>query len=248
MPSAKRGFTTISIFLSIAGLLLVAALGWLWAYRTVDAPSVTGGVHFARNVSAHQRPTADHPLAQRPAQNPAAARRPVAAKRPAAARAAWEQGRHTPPPEILARLLKRLHREALQHFYADPRFGYSRMPLVYEKVVRKWETPYFSPGELGTSEAIPFEDDLQRIHRSSLSDFTNPKPLPEKGRIPGRTSRFPFDRNARRQKVFEAKSVDLVGMIAHPDPIVYDSTKLTQGKPAGKVATRPLDEFEASGL
>ena len=66
--------------------------------------------------------------------------------------------------------------EALAHFHADPQNGMARMPPVFEKVVKEWKTPWFSPGDLDTDEPIPFAKDMDRIHGGSVKDFLSPKP------------------------------------------------------------------------
>jgi hypothetical protein len=142
-----------------------------------------------------------------------------------------------------------MHHEALQHFYEDPRNGLSRLPVVYEKVVKEWKTPWFSPGELDQEKPIPDEKVLINIHSASLKDFTDPGPLPKE--IPFRFN-FKGDRNKPPPAVkhWEAKNVDLVGLLLHPEPVVYPSEKIPEGKKAhGETAeTRPLDGFEVMGL
>src|SRR5262245_49603629 len=57
-----------------------------------------------------------------------------------ARKAKWETlgTTHLEAPGVLQAALMRMHQEALDEFYSDPRNGLSRMPLVYRKVVRAW--------------------------------------------------------------------------------------------------------------
>jgi hypothetical protein len=173
---------------------------------------------------------------------------PVVAPKPVPRKTA--KSNHPPQNEMLRRLAARLHDEALAHFYSDPRNGLYRLPVVYERIVRKWTSPYFSPGELGTDEPIPHRDDLRKIHRSSLSDFTTLRPptttiadLRKAGLW--KIDRKKFDKN---RKVWEVKQLDLVGLVLHAEPVAYVSEKLPAMDKLHAVPTRELDEFEYSGL
>lgn len=159
--------------------------------------------------------------------------------------------KHTAPEEMLSRALARLHEEALAHFYSDPRFGMARLPPVFEKVVKDWKMPWFSPGELDGAEGIPFKAEMDKIHTASVGDFLDPKaPLPAEDvavfRFRGLDGELlKFDKG---KKVWEAKSVDLVGLIKHDEPVAYVSEKLPDMKKLSKTPIRPLDEFEVAGL
>jgi hypothetical protein len=179
-----------------------------------------------------------------------AARPPVVAPKPVPRTTA--KSIHPPQNEMLRRLAARLHNEALAHFYSDPRNGRYRLPVVYERIVRKWTTPYFSPGELGTDEPIPHRDDLRKIHRSSLTDFTKQggkrkaeggkttadggrgraesvKQNGEGGPATRFSSAFRLPPSAfcrkfdKNRKVWEVKKLDLVGLVLHREPVAYVS-------------------------
>jgi hypothetical protein len=179
-------------------------------------------------------------------------RPPVVARKPVrrAISTNVAKSNHPPQNEMLHRLAARLHHEALTHFYSDPSNGVSRLPLVYERIVRKWTTPYFSPGELGTDDPIPSRNDLRKIHRSSLKDFstrTPPATTPPQPRF-GRTANIHWKTFDRNRKVWEVNSLDLIGLIKHPRPVAYVSEKLPEMNKLHAVPTRDLDEFEYSGL
>ncbi|GEM_PF-4666470 len=156
---------------------------------------------------------------------------------------------HASASQVLAGALERLHQEALAHFYADPKNGYARMPPVFEKVVKEWKTPWFSSGELDQQEPIPFAQDMQHIHDGSVKDFLSPRTLL------GQADRRDFavlhvdgKKFDREKKVWEAKSVDMIGLVKSATPVVYVSEKVAEMHGTGEVPTRPLDEFELAGL
>ena len=155
---------------------------------------------------------------------------------------------HAKASQVLAGAMERLHQEALTHFHADPKNGFARMPPVFEKVVKEWKTPWFSSGELDHEETIPFPKDMQRIHESSLKEFLSPKTLLKDA--PPTAFRIEFDETKydRTKKHWEAKSVDLIGLVKKANPVVYISEKVAQMQSGDEAPTRPLDEFEAAGL
>ena len=155
---------------------------------------------------------------------------------------------HAKAPEVLAGALERLHAEALAHFHADPKNGYARMPPVFEKVVKEWKTPWFSSGELDRQEEIPFVKDMQHIHDGSLKNFLAPHTLQAKADARTYaiiTEAGKYDRN---RKAWEAKSIDLIGLVKSDTPVVYVSEKVAEWAGDGELPTRPLDEFELAGL
>lgn len=202
-----------------------------------------------QGVSPRWTPVAHAPGSPSPL---SADRPPVIAPKPVPRKTA--KSNHPPQDEMLHRLAARLHHEALVHFYSDPMNGFARLPYVYERIVRKWTTPYFSPGELGTDEKIADRNDLEKIHRSSLKDFSGKTPP-----IAKRTHRDystlwrkyfgkgkkPYD---RKRKVWEVKSLDLIGLLKHRRPVAYVSEKLPAMDKLHAVPTRELDDFEYSGL
>lgn len=157
-------------------------------------------------------------------------------------------GKHATPPQVLANTLERLHQEALAHFLADPKNGFYRMMPVFEKVVKDWKTPTFSSGELDEDQPMPFLKDMERIHQGTVKDFLSFEPL----KPARRPVRFGTDENAkydRSKKVWEAKSIDLVGLIKHEMPVVYVSDlTAAAGEQRKGLRIRDLDDFELAGL
>lgn len=164
--------------------------------------------------------------------------------------------RHASTTELLSATANRLHREALAHFHADPKNGYARMPFVYEKITREWQTPWFSTGELDRDEPVPFAKDMQRLHESARKDFLTP---PEQLTVQANASDDALQsaviwdpkKYDATKKVWEVKSIDLIGLLKHRSPVVYVS------QPAAREAeeedrqtpvTRHIDEFELAGL
>jgi len=160
--------------------------------------------------------------------------------------------KHAEPDQVLARTLEHLHGEALQHFYSDPRNGYFRMPPVYEKIVKEWKMPWFSPGEIQDEKGAKPHPDLAAIHATSTGHFFDPRPSP---RIGGNVPTLIYTKNAakwneinRDKKHWEAKNIDLIGLIYGPEPVAYVSEKLADMDKTGEVPTRALDDFEVLGL
>src|SRR5262249_23194571 len=88
------------------------------------------------------------------------------------------------------------------------------------------------------------EKDLAKLHAAGVHDFlTPPKEKTEAKRRP--FASLDLSGKPREHKVaWEAKSVDLIGLIKHPQPVAYPSAKLPEMAESGKAITRPLDEFE----
>ena len=158
---------------------------------------------------------------------------------------------HLSPDQLLTVTLEQLHSEALQRFYADPKNGFARMPTVYERVVKQWPPIWWSPGDLERTDVAVPSKDLEQIHSKSIGAF-----LAAKKTDPTQPIAIGFGINAELWKKiqqekptnWEAKSVDLVGLLKHDKPIVYVSEKLPDMKILHNLPTRDLDDFEMIGL
>lgn len=164
---------------------------------------------------------------------------------------------HTPPRELMAKVLERLHEDALRHFHSDPRFGMLRIPGVVTKLKRRWELPHFSPSELEDQKPLAFHTDLDKLHKGTVKDFvTRPKTTSKPKTKNGLGSRFPrFGKRGKfdpTKKVWEAKSVDLIGLLTAKHPVAYTTTtsKDKDGKvtAVSKPTKRELDDFEFAAL
>lgn len=164
---------------------------------------------------------------------------------------------HTPPRELKAEVLERLHQDALRHFHSDPRFGMMRIPGVVIKLKRRWKLPHFSPSELEDQKPPAFQNELDKLHKGTVKAFVTRRKATIKPQIKnGLGRRFP--RNFGRgkfdptKKVWEAKSVDMIGLLTAKHPVAYTST--TSKDKAGKVTAaskpkkRELDDFEFAAL
>jgi hypothetical protein len=153
---------------------------------------------------------------------------------------------HALPQQVSAAALSRLHHEALERFYSDPQNGFARMPPVFEKVVKPWPETWWSPGELERTDTAKPGKDLEEIHVRSVGDFFSPASLPDVS-IP-RAYRLDIARPKEPVKNWEAKSVDLVGLLKHDAPVVYRSEKIPDMKDLRDLPTRVPDLFEIAGL
>ncbi len=157
---------------------------------------------------------------------------------------------HARVSQVSESALARLHQKALQRFYSDPRNGYSRMPVVYDKVVKPWPELWWSPGDLERPETTKPGKDLVDIHAGSVRDFLSPAAIPPKNQPVGIVTLVAVKEAGPKEKVknWEAKSVDLVGLLKHDQPIVYISEGIPDMDELKKLPTRPLDLFEMLGL
>jgi hypothetical protein len=127
---------------------------------------------------------------------------------------------------------------------------------VYSKVVRPWKEPSWSPGELDEPGPVAHSKDLPSIHGDTVADFLT---APGKLEAPARRSNVAFQLQGiqlqppagglrRRQSNWEVKSVDLVGLVLHPEPVVYVSETVPNMKRLKAIPKRPPDVFELAGL
>jgi hypothetical protein len=161
--------------------------------------------------------------------------------------------RHASASQLFSSAANRLHREALAHFHADPKNGYARMPFVYEKMTKEWQTPWFSTGELDRDEPVPFAKDMERLHQATRQEFLAP-PEPTAAdasdALPEAVIWDPKKYDASK-KVWEVKSIDLIGLLKDPTPVVYVSESVARQAEEDDMKTpivRHLDELELAGL
>ena len=152
---------------------------------------------------------------------------------------------HLSPDRLLTVTMEQLHAEALQRFYADPRNGMYRMPTVYERVVKQWPEIWWSSGDLEMPEVAKPGKELEQIHSRSIDAFLAPKPIAPAVPYLFINSDLGYKEKPRN---WEAKNVDLVGLLKHAKPIVYMSESLPDMKILRDLPTRDLDDFERVGL
>jgi len=184
--------------------------------------------------------------------------------------------RGTPPAAVAPRLarweelfehysryeLEAIHENWTQLFVNSPGFGVTRgnrLPAL--RLARRQDRepvppqpgpradPVWSPGEW---ERLPAgeEPPLTKMFEESVADFVNPRGfgfVKDRRHVAGfeshRFSQLPAA--ARRWTV---QTLDLVSLLLHEEPAVYVSDHLPRMDQARGMPTRPLDNFEASGL
>ena len=165
-----------------------------------------------------------------------------------------ESARHT----WRTRSLRQLHEDRVRLFVNAPGFGALRNLTMgpTERSVSPeprpdtpaQETPSPTPHDRCLSATD--ETDLLELHGKGSLDFVNPAGfgfvkdrnhvsgfLPHGfSETPAATSRWQVDR------------IELIGLLLHPEPVVYVSERLPSMTKVRDIPTRPLDEFEANGL
>ena len=154
--------------------------------------------------------------------------------------------------------LRMLHEDTTRAFVSSPGFGVGRM-LPGPTAANLKENPErdptpAQPGSPALWGSEPFTPIVERealvtLHTDGLLDFVNPRGwgyIQSRDRVAGFLSH-------RFSKVPEAKTwavqrVELVGLLKHPEPVVYLSDKLPAMADLQSVPTRTLDAFETTGL
>lgn len=207
------------------GAVTLSTVGICWAIFNSAQPEVT------------QTPQGSEP------------RGPIAQVKPA-----LEGPAHTAPGEMLERALKRMHDEAVHRFLARPENGMRRMINLPVKEKSEWKDSLWSPGELSLETKLEHRADLARIHHESLRDFASPT---QKDEPMVKFRARPLDdgdllqdemKKLMKEKDWDIKTLDLMGVVKHEHPVIYVSDKLPKMKELDKVPTRHLDFFEQAGL
>lgn len=160
--------------------------------------------------------------------------------------------------------LAQIHERTTEQFIDAPGFGVGRMtmPPPSQKSLGQEDRPPVpdQPGPGGTSagdidpaevgEPVAAGEGLQKMHRAAAVDFLNPEGW---GLVKGRDRVAGFRPHAfsavpDAKPKWEVERVELVGLLLHPEPLVYVSEKLPAMDQLRGAPTRPLDEFEAAGL
>lgn len=154
--------------------------------------------------------------------------------------------------------LKDLHENAVKHFIQRPNFGFMRMSGMKERALRlsTREKSVPQPGVRSTSAenwdevgvAVPVDGGLHGLQRDSVLDFLNPLGLgyaKDRRHVAGFDSHG-FDRVPTSP--WKIRTLDLVGLVVHPKPVVYMSDNLPRMEELRKAPTRDLSAFESAGL
>jgi hypothetical protein len=165
-----------------------------------------------------------------------------------------------------AEYLRQLHEETVQTFVNQPGFGQSRMSGVSSWVLQAGlrdgpslpqpaprSTSVWSAGALLAppkgAEVEP-DRDLNWMHLRGVTDFVHPKGfgfLKDRQHVAG-FQPHQFSEPPSPGERWALKTLDLVGLVVHQEPVAYVSANLPRMDELRKAPTRPLDAFEAAGV
>jgi hypothetical protein len=241
MFKSKRRIGTFAF-----GSLVLAWLSWTAFYKPVSVEKLRFHLQTG-SISTPVIPTEPRSLAQQEQKN-LVAQETKEPKRPV----------HKKPPRMFEIALARLHQDAVAKFVNAPGFGVSRFDPRWEgvptKVIKEWKFPVWSTGELDQKSPVTERKDLNQIHKDSLVDFDPEYVSPPRPPSPddGKTAVVSVEpvtmALVAKEKIWEIKSLDLVGLLKFKEPVVYISEKLPDMKDLKNVATRSLDLFDVAGL
>jgi hypothetical protein len=158
--------------------------------------------------------------------------------------------------------LRQLHEEKMSLFINNPGFGVARFPLVSLRWLNSGLRPDATipqPGSFG----IPLGslgagrqghrgsvDNLDQRPLLSVADFVNPAGfgfVKDRRHVAG-FQPHQFSEAPKSTEKWTVHALDLVSLLLHEEPVVYDSANLPRMDELRGVPTRPLDEFEKSAL
>jgi hypothetical protein len=157
--------------------------------------------------------------------------------------------------------LERLHNSTVDKFVDSSGFGAARMgPFELSEADLKGkprpETPeqgdYFRPTPK-SAEKLPARPDtvrLGKLHEDGFLDFVNPGGfgyVKDRRHVAGFLSHG-FSKTPDPAGEWKVATLELVGLLQHPEPVVYVSSKLPRMDELKAAPTRPLDAFESTAL
>ncbi|HSQ54612.1 MAG TPA: hypothetical protein VLM40_02620 [Gemmata sp.] len=159
--------------------------------------------------------------------------------------------------------LRAIHESTVTRFASSPGFGEMRMVRMdptREGLKTKPrddappQTDYFQPDHLRLPEdhnpTLPNHVALGGLHEAGILDFVNPGGfgyVKDRQHVAGFQSHG-FSKVPGPVEKWEISRLELVGLLLHEQPVVYQSAKLPRMDELTGAPTRPLDEFEAKGL
>ncbi len=158
--------------------------------------------------------------------------------------------------------LERLHEQTVSLFINSPGFGVTRMMYPSESglAVNRRRDPVplqpgsrfastWSPGELGRL-ADDDEAPLDGLLDASILDFVNPRGFGyfKDGRHVAGFETHRFSAVPGPTKQWKVQTLELVSLLLHDEPEVYESSHLPRMDRVHSLPTRPLDRFESYGL
>jgi hypothetical protein len=153
-------------------------------------------------------------------------------------------------------LLRELHEEKVSLFINNPGFGVSRLPLPSSRwlnsglrsdaiIPQRGSLSVGEPGSPGRNA-----DNLDQLHLLSVADFVNPGGfgfVKDRRHVAG-FQPHQFSEAPKTTEKWVVQTLDLVSLLLHEEPVVYDSANLPRMDELRGVPTRTLDEFEKSAL
>jgi hypothetical protein len=159
-------------------------------------------------------------------------------------------------------MLERLHQESVRDFINSPGFGVGRRIRPTERTLKgnldRDGTPIPQPGPRSSSTLGDGDlrepknvglDPLLEMHFKGILNFVNPSGfglVVSRNKVAGfQSHQFNAVPEAREWKV---RTLELVGLLLHDDPVVYVSDELPRMEQLRKAPARHLNPFEAAGL
>ncbi len=173
-------------------------------------------------------------------------------------------GEHTRMAGLTPERIEQLHNNTVEEFINSPGFGFARMQNNPNRIAQyvhrgqkrdsvpfgdATDDPPLSAASTQPGEPLAISDTLDGMHTEVVLDFVNPLGfglLLDRKRVIGFGSHgFSETPKARGWQV---RTVELVGLMKHEQPVVYVSKNLPRMDELVKAPTRPLDPLEAHGL
>jgi hypothetical protein len=164
---------------------------------------------------------------------------------------------------LTPQMIEQLHSDTLKEFINSPGFGNPRMQSnpnrfvqrIYREQKRE-PVPFATDAALLSAESTqPGEPEpvantvLDGMHTKGVVDFVNPLGfglMRERKRVTGFAAHG-FSQTPEATG-WQIRTVELVGLLMHKEPVVYVSKNLPRMDELVKAPTRPLDPLEAHGL
>lgn len=158
---------------------------------------------------------------------------------------------------------RRLHESTVNAFVHSPGFGVGRIRpfLPTEEDLRDRSPRDVPPAQPGAPSPWPPDATFEvlsdvgreahcRMHAGGLLDFVNPAGWGYiiEGRRAAGFLRHAFSRVPEPAIAWRLEAVELIGLLRHPEPVVYRSGRLPAMADLRDAPTRPLDRVEAAAL
>jgi hypothetical protein len=150
--------------------------------------------------------------------------------------------------------------DTMDRFVNAPSFGVRRMIIVQPTKERLMLEPDVAVAQPAPMTYVPTalsddwkaaapDADLRKLHFVSQLDFLNPRGF---GYVKNRTEvagfQSHFFRAVPKSDGWQVRTIDLVGLLLHQEPVVYVTANLPRMEELRKAPTRALDDYEAASL